>query len=232
MAEGELVQHADVIFLTVSDARVREVCERLQLSAAHAVVHTSGALPLSALSSAVDRGARTAVMHPLQAFPHGADPSRFHGIHVGLEASVESLASELTTLLQRLGASAFSLSGVERGAYHAAAVFASNYVVALQAAAAQSWERAGLPPALARAALAPMAVGAAQAVREQPLPAALTGPLVRGDLDTLAAHLRALAGEPALVALYRALGRQLLTLQLGHSPETRAALEALLAEPE
>ncbi|MEX2229929.1 MAG: DUF2520 domain-containing protein, partial [Dehalococcoidia bacterium] len=61
-----------------------------------------------------------------------------------------------------------------------------------------------------------------------PLAQALTGPLARGDLATVAGHLDALAAEPALAALYRALARELLALELGHDAATTSALHALL----
>lgn len=231
VAPDELAFHANLIFLTVSDARVPLACVGLPLSAEHAVVHMSGVLPLSALDSAAALGARCGVLHPLQAFPHGAGSERFRGIHMGVEASDSQLQAHLSLIAQALGASVFSLQGVERGAYHAAAVFSSNYVVALQAAAARCWERAGLPAALARTALAPMTLGAASAIAQLPLAEALTGPLVRGDVASVARHLDALVSEPTTQRLYRALGRELLSLPLALEPETRAQLAALLTDP-
>jgi predicted short-subunit dehydrogenase-like oxidoreductase (DUF2520 family) len=226
---SEIVGAADLIFLAVPDAQVRVVCESLLLTAAHAVVHLSGALGLDSIAAAASRGA----LHPLQAFPHGAGRDRFHGIYVGVEASDPALTAELEAIARALGATPFSLAGIDRAGYHAAAVMASNYVVALHVAAAAVWARAGLPPESARAALAPLTLGAAQAIRERELPLALTGPLARGDVASVASHLQALLlqADSEHAALYRALARELLSLPLGLSAETQAALGALLAEP-
>ena len=228
---GSLPGAAELLFLAVPDAQVQSVCESLPLSAAHAVVHVSGVLDLDCLSSALARGAKVGVMHPLQAFPQDAGVERFHGIHVGIEASESGLTRALEQTVRGLGATPFSLAGVDRAGYHAAAVFASNYVVALHAAAASVWERAGLPLAAAREALAPLTLGAAQAIMEHELPQALTGPIARGDVESVERHLRVLRGDPERAALYRALGRELLQLPLGLKPEAQAALLALLKEP-
>lgn len=228
---AELGQHAAVIFVTVPDAQVEAATSGLPLSAAHALVHTSGSLGLDVLAAVSGRGVRVGLMHPLQAFAAAAGPDRFHGIHMGVEANDPVLERQLEWVASALGGQAFSLRGVDRAAYHAAAVFVSNYVVALHTAAAQIWAQAGLPPESARAALAPLTTGAASAIAQHPLPAALTGPLVRGDHATIARHLQALKGDPALDSLYRALAEQLLTLSLGHSAAQRAALTKILREP-
>jgi predicted short-subunit dehydrogenase-like oxidoreductase (DUF2520 family) len=226
---AELPALAELVFLAVPDAQLQQAAAGLQLTAAHSLVHLSGVLGLDCLRAAADRGAKIGAMHPLQAFPRAAGVERFRGIYVGVEASDAGLRSQLEQIVRALGATPFSLSGVDRSAYHAAAVFASNYAVALHAAAAEVWQRAGLPPATARAALAPLTLGAAQAIAEHELHAALTGPIARGDVASVAQHLQALDAQHA--ALYRALGRELLRLPLGLPADKLAALRALLAEP-
>jgi predicted short-subunit dehydrogenase-like oxidoreductase (DUF2520 family) len=225
-----LAAHATLIFITVPDANVARACALLGLPATHAAIHTSGALGLDALSPQSGKPARRGVFHPLQAFPRGAAPERFHGVHVGIEADDSELEQRLEELARALGSQVFSLRGVERAAYHAAAVFASNYVVALHAAAARIWTSAGLPHSTARVALAPLTLGAASAIAEHELPTALTGPLVRGDLATLERHLAALESDSELAALYRALARQLLSLPLALEAAPRSAASQLMAE--
>jgi predicted short-subunit dehydrogenase-like oxidoreductase (DUF2520 family) len=223
----EVVEQARLIFLAVPDDRVAEVCAQLPVTSAHALVHLSGALDRATLSTAQLRGADSAVFHPLQAFAIGASATRFVGIHIGIEAE-ESLAGELSSLARALGATPFSLLGVDRAAYHASAVFASNYLVALYSAATRAWQIAGLPAAAARSALAPLSRGALEAIVEHELPSALTGPLQRGDIATLERHLHALAADPATEQLYRSLASELLSLPLALDPEVRARLERLI----
>jgi predicted short-subunit dehydrogenase-like oxidoreductase (DUF2520 family) len=232
VAVTDVPQSAELIFLAVPDASVTEVAASLQLTAAHALVHLSGALSLGALAAAAARGARTGVLHPLQSFPPDASAQRFRGIHAGVDADSPALAHDLDVLARALGAEPFSLAGVDRAAYHAAAVLASNYVVALHAAAARAWALAGLPPDDARTALAPLTAGAASAIAQHPLPVALTGPIARGDSATVARHLAALRRDLPLDALYRLLARELLALPLQLAPDARAALEALCADPD
>jgi predicted short-subunit dehydrogenase-like oxidoreductase (DUF2520 family) len=170
-------------------------------------------------------------LHPLQAFPERfGDPARFSGIVCGVEAD-GALGARLEGYVRALGASVLRLEGVDRARYHAAAVLASNYVVALHAAAAQAFALAGLPAALARTALAPLTQGALDGVQRLTLENALTGPVARGDVATIARHLAALAAAPELCELYRRLGAALLSLPLALSAERKTALHALLSSP-
>ena len=228
---SKIADTADLVFLAVPDAAVRDTCDVLPLTATHAVVHLSGVLGLDILQSAAERGARIGALHPLQAFPADSSAARFRGIYTGVEASDPALTARLEAFARALGATPFSLAGVDRAAYHAAAVLTSNYVVALHAAAAEVWRRAGLPPSAARAALAPLTLGAAQAISERELPQALTGPIARGDVRSVASHLQVLQADREHAALYRALARELLVLPLGLPTEALRELAALVDEP-
>ena len=130
--------------------------------------------------------------------------------------------------MRALGAEPLHLAGVDRAAYHTAAVFASNYLVALYVAAARSFELAGLPAESARAALLPLSQGTLDNLRSLPAAQALTGPVARGDVQTVEGHLQALQGDGALRQLYRGLGAALLRLPLGLGARARDRLKALL----
>ncbi|MGE0229167.1 MAG: Rossmann-like and DUF2520 domain-containing protein [Dehalococcoidia bacterium] len=231
LSSQELVERCDLVFVTVPDAAVTSVASSVDWRSAQAVVHCSGALGLTALAGAAARGAAVGCFHPLQSFPAlEGDASRFRGIACGIEASGD-LSLVLESVAARTGASVVRLEGVDRAAYHAAAVFASNYVVSLMAAARRAWTEAGLPADAARPSLAPLLKGAADNVSRHELREALTGPVARGDVETVRRHLVAL-GDSGLAALYRELGAQLLTLRLPHDSTTAIALEAALAPPE
>lgn len=228
MSPQALVEACDLIFLTVPDAAIAELACTLPWRPEQAVVHCSGALGLEVLEPASRAGALPGCLHPLQSFPaREGDATRFHGITCGIEAAGD-LGRALERMAVALGARVVRLEGVDRAAYHAAAVFVSNYVVALMAASERVWTQAGLPREAARAALAPLLAGAAQNIAAHPLAEALTGPVARGDLATVERHLAAL-GDSALGALYRALGIELLALDLGHAPELSLRLRATLA---
>ena len=229
MSSAELVAAVDVVLLTVPDAEIARVAASLAWRRGQHVVHCSGALGLEALGSARAAGAACGCLHPLQTFPERfGDPARLSGITFGIEADTGALHAVLQGWCDAFGARALPLQGVERARYHACAVFASNFLVALHAAATQTWAGAGLAPELARAALAPLTLAAADSVARLPLHQALTGPIARGDTSTVASHLDALSGAPDLHALYAQLSKQLLALPLALPEATRDELQALL----
>ena len=228
---ANLAGRADLVFLTVPDQAIEEAAAELEWRPGQVVVHTSGARALDALAAVEQRGATAACFHPLQTFPTGLSAgqasARFRDITCGIEG--RGRAGELLeAIASSLGAQSVRLEGVDRAAYHAAAVFVSNDVIALTVAASRAWEQAGLPAADAQRALAPLIRASADGISERPLAQALTGPLVRGDVDTIERHLAALARDPSLADLYRRLALELLTLDLGHSAELRAALQRVL----
>jgi len=226
----DLLAHVDHVWLTLPDGEIATTAGALPWRAAQSAIHCAGRFTLDVLDAARARGANVGCMHPLQSFPEReGGGTRFAGIACGVEARPPLLAS-LETLCRDLGAAPFSLAGVDRARYHAAAVLTSNYVVALHAAAQRAWTLAGLPVDQARDALAPLTRGAADAVTRLPLHEALTGPIARGDAATVEGHLRALDADPALASLYRRLGAALLELDLPLSTDARTALARLFED--
>jgi predicted short-subunit dehydrogenase-like oxidoreductase (DUF2520 family) len=222
-----VLEAANLVFLTVPDAAVAGAAAALPWGTHHAAVHCSGALGLEALAAAAAKGAGTGCFHPLQTFTPGAGPGAFEGIACGIEAT-GGLAATLEVMARTLGARPFSLAGADRALYHAAAVFASNYVVAVSALAQRTWARAGLDPAAAREALAPLTRAAAENAASLDPVAALTGPLARGDAGTVARHLRALAGDAPAFDAYTALARSLLAAGIPADAAARARLAVTL----
>jgi predicted short-subunit dehydrogenase-like oxidoreductase (DUF2520 family) len=224
-----IVDAADIVFITTADAAVPAVCTRVRWRRGQGAVHCGGVLTLAALDAARDAGALPGCLHPLQSFPNGAaDAERFPGITFGVEAA-PPLDAGLEAIARDLGAFTVRLEGVDRSLYHAAAILASNDVVALMAAATRAWTLAGLPATAARPALGPLLTNVARNVATQELIEALTGPVARGDVGTVERHLEALDADGDLRELYRLLAAELLRLPLTHSPETSATLRALLA---
>jgi predicted short-subunit dehydrogenase-like oxidoreductase (DUF2520 family) len=232
-----------VIFLTVPDDAVASVAARLarlgdSTPANLAFVHTSGALGLDVLVP-LRRRHSVGSFHPLRSFPQPGPPAAFRSIVIGVDASSESLRRVLNRLARDLGAKPKRVDDSQRAVYHAAAVFASNYVVALLAEAVRLLERAGWTEREAVQGLVPLAEGAIANVRNQGPIAALTGPIRRGDAETVIRHLRALAELDAGTGgarrgrktdLYRMLGDVALEIaqQAGLKPaaaeQTRRAL--------
>ena len=195
-----------IVFLTVPDAVVaglaRQVAGAGGLPPAAAFVHCSGALGLDAIAPLTVRHA-VGSFHPLQSFPKPRDPDAFRGSLVGIDASTTRLRRQLQRLARDLGARPRSVDDADRVVYHAAAVFASNYLVALAGVAVELLRTIGWSESDAVQGLVPLMRGAVSEVARGGPDAALTGPIRRGDLETVGRHLEALAGLDS-----RARGRQ------------------------
>jgi predicted short-subunit dehydrogenase-like oxidoreductase (DUF2520 family) len=198
-----------IAFLTVPDSAVAsfaaEVAGAGAIPSTVAFVHCSGALGLGVLRPLSGRHA-VGSFHPLQSFPQPRAPEAFRGSLVGIDAGTVSLRRKLERLARDLGARPRGVDDAERAVYHAAAVFASNYLVALAGVAVGLLKRIGWNEREAVDGLIPLMRGAIAEVERRGPVAALTGPIRRGDSDTVAMHLEALGGGRT-ADLYRMLGQ-------------------------
>ncbi len=226
---------ADVVLLAVGDDALPDVVEDLARAAAlrpgQVVLHLSGALSSEVLAPLERRGLHTGSMHPLMTV--SADPARaarhLRGATFALEGGFEAVRAA-DALVRALGGTAAMIAPEAKAAYHAGAVFASNYLVTALAAAERLLVEAGLPAEAAREALLPLARATLDNVAALGPAAALTGPIARGDAQTVRRHRAALAAEER--RLYDALARSTLALakEKGLAPQAEAALLAALAE--
>jgi predicted short-subunit dehydrogenase-like oxidoreductase (DUF2520 family) len=215
----------DLIFLAVSDDAIPMLAAELPWRSGQGVVHLSGAQAADALTAVRARGALPAALHPLMTFPRTlrdlpADAllARLAGCAWALEAADDGLRRTLESLVAALGGRVIPLRPEDRVPYHIAAVFASNYVVALLGATADLWGTFGEPPETAVRALLPLVRAAVEGTAAHGPAQALTGPIARGDISTLSAHLAWLsahAADPAVAPIrdaYLALARLALPL--------------------
>ena len=144
------------------------------------------------------------------------------GIVVAVDASSPPLERRLGRLARALGARPTHVGDRERALYHAAAVFASNYVVALLREAVSLLQAAGWSRAEATAGLLALAEGTLASVSKRGVVAALTGPVRRGDVRTVERHLVGLSGLPEAVP-YRMLGLIALEIAVQAGLEPTAA---------
>jgi predicted short-subunit dehydrogenase-like oxidoreductase (DUF2520 family) len=206
---------ADVTFLTVPDAAVTRVAATIAATGmalgGRALVHCSGAHSSSALAAVRQMAAQVGAVHPLQALTMDSSPTVLRGTFFSIEAD-QGLRPVLERMVVDLGGIPFAAPSGDRALYHAAAVLAGNAPLALLARAAGLLETAGVDRAIATEALATLLEGAAGNVRRLGAQAALTGPVVRDDADTVARHLRALRNDEATRRLYLLLARDTLAL--------------------
>lgn len=223
----------EVVVCAVPDDAIAPLARTL--TAAHSVrsnqvvLHLSGSLDRTALEALEGSGAALGSLHPLQTL---VEPERTPDHVRGAWAAVEGDARAVETaeqLARDIGLHPFRLLPQHKALYHAGAVFASNYFVAVEAIAQQLIERAGLDRADAWAALAPLVRGTFDNLTRTGPEGAITGPVVRADVDTLARHLRNLTGIER--ELYGELARAVLALarRRGLAPELIARVERVLA---
>ena len=204
VGRGE-VPAGDVILLCVPDSEIATAAETVAGSAP-LVGHTSGATSLAALRAAARGGAHVFGVHPLQTFAQAGDPPSLQGIGCAIAGSTPEALAAAREISESLGMVPFELPDHKRAAYHAAASVASNFLITLQAMAEEVARDAGLEPAQARRLLAPLVRRTIDNWVELGPEAALTGPVARGDEQTIDAQRRAIsAASPQLLPLFDAL---------------------------
>jgi predicted short-subunit dehydrogenase-like oxidoreductase (DUF2520 family) len=188
---------SDLVLLCVPDAAIGEVAA--SVPAGPWVAHVSGATPLGALAPHTRRFS----VHPLQTFDRSGDPAQFDGAWGAVTAESDEARAVALWLTETLGLRPFDLPDEARTLYHAGAVFASNYLVTMQRAAALLFAEAGAPAE----ALEPLIRRTVDNGFE------LTGPVARGDWATVERHLAAIRGQaPQLEHLYETLAGATLAL--------------------
>jgi predicted short-subunit dehydrogenase-like oxidoreductase (DUF2520 family) len=240
-ATADVVQAAaaaEVVFITTPDRAIREVCETIAaakvLKPGMLVVHMSGAHSLGLLDAAKDRGTDRAVLHPLQSLA-----SKEQGIRtlpgsyfrVEADAAAQAAAREIVKALGgiELVMPKWSSDKESAALYHAGAVAVSNYFVALVDYGLKFYEALGADKQEALKAVLPLIKGTLQNIETLGIPDALTGPIMRGDTETVQDHLAAMRKRtPELVSLYRVLARQTVSVARDKGSITQDTAQELL----
>lgn len=213
----------EFVFLAVSDRAIPTVARSLSVREGQIVAHLSGAAGLDVLEAAAACGAEIGSLHPLVSVPPGA--SELSPCHAAVDGT-ETARRALEDLAHALGLRPFFVPPEMRGLYHAAASLAANGLVALSSLAARLFERLGVARPEAVEALVPLLGSAVDALRSRGLPAALTGPVARGDAETVRRHLEVLESTDA-EAVYRALMLEALALSRELGEASAEALDAI-----
>jgi predicted short-subunit dehydrogenase-like oxidoreductase (DUF2520 family) len=211
VAELRQLRRADVVLIATPDDEIAATCERLAMAvplAGSIVFHCSGALPSSVLQAAREQGAAIASVHPVRSFARPEEMLHgFAGTWCGVEGDREALHA-LQPLFTAIGAHFVEIDPQRKTLYHAAAVFASNYLVTLLDTAVQAYGQAGVPPEIALKMMAPLVRETTENVLQLGPERALTGPIARGDMRTVLKQYRAVQSwNKACGALYKKLGK-------------------------
>ena len=233
---ADAARAGELVVIGVPDDAIPGVVEQIAVADGFRptqwVAHLSGASGLGVLAPARAAGARPLAIHPLQTFP---DVAAALDLIPGCAMAVTADDAEAYTIGERIAddlmARPFRLDDAQRPLYHAAAVFASNYLIVTGAIAEDLFRRAGVPDPLA--AMLPLQRASLDNVERLGAGAALTGPAVRGDAGTVERNLEALrASAPEMIGAYVELCRAALALgsRADRLPvERRAAVDEVLA---
>jgi len=228
----QVANECAIVFVTTGDAAISDIASSIDWTGLDAVIHCSGATAVSVLNPASEAGAAIGGWHPMQTLPSHHMTDHFGGVTIAIESDSSPLFTWLQTLAEDLGARSFQLKASDRAAYHASAVMACGLVAGLTGLAADMWTTFGMTREDGLNALAPLVTQTGGQIERLGVPGAITGPYVRGDVDTVRAHLAATAAAGSDIgAAYAALA--LAHLPIAHeqgniSSEDYATIEALL----
>lgn len=206
----EITRKADVVFLTTPDGVIESVCESISRQDGFLteaiVLHCSGAHASTILSSSRESGASIGSMHPLQSFA-SVDFSQnpFKGIRIAIEGDAKAVSAAVQMAMD-LESLPLRIVTEGKPLYHASAVVASNFLVTLMGVAFRLIQQAGVPPEEAFAVLKPLIEGTLSNIDRVGVHQALTGPVVRGDVQTVETHIQAIGRTmPELLPFYTCL---------------------------
>lgn len=229
---------AELVFITTPDRAIREVCENIAASGAFKpgtlVIHMSGAHSLDLLAAAKAKGAGRAVLHPLQSLASREQGIKtLPGSYFRIEADPEALG-QAREIVKALGGIELVMPGWtsdkdSAALYHAGAVAVSNYFVALIDYGLRFYTALGADKKDALKAVLPLIRGTLRNIEDLGIPDALTGPIMRGDAETVRDHLAAMRKRtPELIGLYKDLARQTVSVALDKKSIDQQKAEELL----
>jgi len=198
----------DIVWLTVPDDAIAEVAEQLARSQSwkgKVVLHSSGAMTSNELSALKKKGATVASAHPLMSFVQGRAPS-WQEVAFAIEGDAASVRAAFG-IARDLGGRPFKIQKKNKALYHAFGAFASPMVIALMSSMEEVAEAAGIPRRRIRETMLPLLRATWSNYLVSDAPRAFSGPLVRGDLNTVRKHLGELKRVPRAREVYVALAK-------------------------
>jgi predicted short-subunit dehydrogenase-like oxidoreductase (DUF2520 family) len=197
---------ADILWICHTDDALAETSRRLARKRGwkgKTVFHSSGALTSDVLAPLRRAGAQTASLHPMMTFVPGTTP-RMRDVPFAVEGAVPAVAVA-RRIVRDLGAEAFLIKKSAKPLYHALGSFSSPLIVATLVTAERVGRGAGLSASQTRRLMGPILRQTLENYQQRGAAAAFSGPIKRGDLNTVRRHLRELKRVPGASEVYRAL---------------------------
>lgn len=224
---------ADWVFITTPDRAIKDTCETISAGGGFGdgalAIHLSGALSSRVLASAGRRGARVVSLHPMQSLASVEQAVKdLPGSYFSMEGDPEAMADG-RAIVEALGGILVVIPSDQKALYHAGAAVASNYLVTVVDFAVKIFESLGLRREEAIKAIFPLIRGTVNNIERVGVPDALTGPIARGDVQTVEEHIAVLTKTmPGMVRLYTELGKHAVSVGLAKGTLERADGDKLM----
>ncbi|MBU2899305.1 Rossmann-like and DUF2520 domain-containing protein [Vibrio hepatarius] len=227
------MEQADLYMITTADGALGEVCDRMldvhDFKQNSVIFHCSGAVPSRIFQRAQEHGCYIASVHPVKSF---AEPSiavsDFKGTFCAVEGDEKALGI-LEGCFQSIGGHIFRINTDKKALYHGATVMACNNLVALIEAATSMYVDSGLDRKTALKVMEPIVRGTITNIFALGAVSALTGPIARGDSETVSTHLNALKDDDGMLTdVYCSLGKWALNLSKEQGSATSESLRNIL----
>ncbi len=207
---------ADISIICVADdqlqSTIHQLSEHVEVDSSQVFIHCAGRYSSDILSPLANLGAQTAAIHPLKAFTQTTNAHAFNHCPISLEGNPQAI-KQIEPVLRELGARPFLIDKAQKPLYHSACTIASNGLVGLVHAANQLFTACGISSDLAQQlTLSLLSTSLNNCHSSDNLLSALTGPIARGDKQTVKAHLDSLANQLDIKQLYCSLSAQILSL--------------------
>lgn len=222
---------ADLTFITTPDDSISHVCLELAasplLQPQSVIVHCSGCLSTEALTAVAKKGCFTASIHPMRSFTHPIqDINCLDKIYCAMEGDPKALII-LERLFTTLGAIPYPVQPDKKPLYHAAGVFAANYLVTLAETALRCLYDAGVETELAMGIIIDLMKSSLTNLEKSHCSTkALSGPIQRGDVKTIEQQMKSLVDKDKQ-RLYALLGKATLQLTNHDTAKKEQLLRAL-----
>lgn len=233
-----LAKDVDFLWITAPDDHIKEICDHLAEENAfpkgQIVAHMSGASSSRILYRAKEMGCFIYSIHPLQSFAHaGKAIEDLEHTYFSIEGDAEKM-EVVEGLFQKTGNRTFRIATEHKGLYHAAACIFSNYLVTLMHQGLAYFEKIGIPKEEGFQAVLPLILGTLKNIEALGPAQALTGPIARGDRETILHHIQSIEEKmPETLCFYKMMGQMTFHLASVHKlkdPEKKEALKKILSE--
>ena len=227
----EAIRKAEIAALTVPDDSIKQVVKELRsldLSQKF-IFHCSGILSSELLKPLKESGAEIASIHPIQSFPiKSRNSTLFNNIYFSVEGDKKAL-QKANEIIIKLGGHSFLIDPKEKPLYHTACTVASNYLVVLLGLAENLLGEAGVKKEIQDKMLLPLVQGTLNNISKKSIPESLTGPITRGDIETLKTHLHCLKNHPSVLRIYQELAYQALEIAKRENQLTQKKIRKIKA---